>query len=40
MHHLPTFQILGVQLGVSESTVNYIFHRHQKYLENFCPLFN
>jgi hypothetical protein len=27
LHHLPTFQILGVQFGIGESTANYIFHR-------------
>lgn len=26
LHHLPTFQMLGVQFGVSESAANYIFH--------------
>jgi len=26
LHHLPTFQLLGVQFGVSESTANNIFH--------------
>lgn len=26
LHHLPTFQMLGVQFGVSESTANDIFH--------------
>ena len=25
LHHLPTFQMLGVQFGVSESVANYIF---------------
>jgi len=24
LHHLPTFQILGVQFGIGESTANYI----------------
>jgi hypothetical protein len=27
LHHLPTFQIFGVQFGIGESTANYIFHR-------------
>lgn len=27
LHHFPTFQLLGVQFGVSESTANYIFHK-------------
>lgn len=26
LHHLPTFQMLGIQFGVSESAANYIFH--------------
>ncbi len=26
LHHLPTFQMLGVQFGVSESAANYMFH--------------
>ena len=26
LHHLPTFQMLGIQFGVSESTANDIFH--------------
>lgn len=26
LHHLPTFQMLGVQFGVSESTANDVFH--------------
>ena len=26
LHHLPTFQMLGVQFGVSESAAHYIFH--------------
>lgn len=25
LHHWPTFQILGVQFGVSESTANYLY---------------
>ena len=27
LHHLPTFQMLGVLFGVSESAANYIFHK-------------
>lgn len=30
LHHLPTFQMLGVQFGVSESAANYIFSGKQK----------
>jgi hypothetical protein len=26
LHHLPTFQMLGIQFGVSESTANDVFH--------------
>lgn len=26
LHHLPTFQMLGVQFEISESAANYIFH--------------
>ena len=26
LHHMPTFQLLGVQFGVSESTAHNIFH--------------
>ena len=37
MHHLPTFQILGVQFGASESTANYIFHRGLKILRELLP---
>ena len=37
LHHLPTFQILGVQFGVGESTANYIFHRGLKILRELLP---
>ena len=37
LHHLPTFQMLGVQLGVSESTANYIFHEESKILRERLP---
>lgn len=36
-HHLPTFQILGVQFGLGESTANYIFHRWEKMLRELLP---
>lgn len=26
LHHLPTFQMLGIQFDISESAANYIFH--------------
>ena len=32
LHHLPTFQMVGVQFGVSESAANYIFHKWIKIL--------
>ena len=37
LHHLPTFQLLGVQFGVGESTANYIFHRWVKILRELLP---
>jgi len=37
LHHLPTFQILGVQFGIAESTANYIFHRWVKILRELLP---
>jgi hypothetical protein len=37
LHHLPTFQILGVQFGIGESTANYIFHRWLKILRELLP---
>jgi len=37
LHHLPTFQNLGVQFGVSESTANYIFHPKLKILRELLP---
>ncbi|HEY9298758.1 MAG TPA: transposase family protein, partial [Phormidium sp.] len=37
LHHLPTFQILGVQFGVSESAANYIFHYWLKILRELLP---
>jgi hypothetical protein len=37
LHHLPTFQNLGVQFGVSQSTANYIFHRRLKILRQLLP---
>lgn len=36
LHHLPTFQMLGVQFGISESAANYIFHYgSNKYVVKF-----
>ena len=37
LHHLPTFQMLGVQFGVSESAANYIFHKWIKILRDLLP---
>ena len=37
LHHLPTFQILGVQFGSGESTANYIFHRWVKIFRELLP---
>jgi hypothetical protein len=37
LHHLPTFQILGVQFGLGESTANYIFHGWVKILRELLP---
>lgn len=37
LHHLPTFQMLGVQFGVSESAAHYIFHNWLKILRELLP---
>lgn len=37
LHHLPTFQMLGVQFGVSESAANYIFHYWLGILRELLP---
>ena len=37
LHHLPTFQMLGVQFGISESAANYIFHRWLGILRELLP---
>jgi hypothetical protein len=37
LHNLPTFQMLGVQFGIGESTANYIFHRWIKILRDLLP---
>jgi len=37
LHHLPTFQMLGIQFGVSESTANYIFHKWLEVLRDLLP---
>ncbi|MEG4406519.1 transposase family protein [Microcoleus sp. MON2_D5] len=38
LHHLPTFPVLGVLFGVSESAANYIFHKWIKFLDKSCLL--
>lgn len=37
LHHLPTFQMLGIQFGVSESTANDIFHYWSELLRELLP---
>lgn len=37
LHHLPTFQRLGILFGVSESTANYIFHEWLEILRDLLP---
>ncbi|MEG4366885.1 transposase family protein [Microcoleus sp. C2C3] len=37
LHHLPTFQMLGVQFGVRELAANYIFHYWLGILRNLLP---
>jgi hypothetical protein len=37
LHNLPTFQMLGVQFGVSESAANYIFHYWLGILRDLLP---
>jgi IS5 family transposase len=37
LHHNPTFQMLGVQFGVSESAANYIFHYWLRILRELLP---
>lgn len=37
LHHLPTFQMLGVQFGVSESTAHNLFHYWSKILRDLLP---
>jgi hypothetical protein len=39
VHHLPTFQILGVKLGIGGSTANYIFHALGKNIEGVIASF-
>jgi len=39
LHHLPTFQILGVQFDIGESTANYIFHALAKNFERVIACF-
>ncbi len=37
LHQYPTFQFLGIQFGVSESTANDIFHYWVKILQELLP---
>lgn len=37
LHHLPTFQVLGIQFGVSESAANYIFHHWLEIFRELLP---
>ena len=37
LHHLPTFQLLGVQFGVIESTANNLFHYWIEILSELLP---
>ena len=37
LHHLPTFQMLGIKFGVSESTANDIFHYWSELLRELLP---
>lgn len=37
LHHLPTFQMLGVQFGVSESTAYNLFHYWSNILRELLP---
>jgi hypothetical protein len=37
LHHLPTFQMLGLQFGLSESAANYLFHQESKIFREQLP---
>jgi len=37
LHHMPTFQLLGIQFGVSESTAHNVFHDWIKILSQLLP---
>ncbi len=37
LHHFPTFQVLGINFGVSESTANSIFHYWIDILRELLP---
>ncbi|WP_370497334.1 helix-turn-helix domain-containing protein [Trichodesmium erythraeum] len=37
LHHIPTFQLLGINFGVSESTANNIFHYWINILPDLLP---
>ncbi len=38
LHHVPTFQLLGVIFGVSESTANNIFRALDRYFEGIITI--
>lgn len=37
LHHVPTFQLLGMNFGVSESSANNIFHYWIDIFREFLP---
>jgi hypothetical protein len=37
LHHLPTFQMLGIQFDISESAANYIFHYWIEIFRDLLP---
>ncbi len=37
LHHMPTFQLLGIQFGVSESTAHNVFHYWIEILSELLP---
>ncbi|MGB3508710.1 MAG: transposase family protein [Microcoleaceae cyanobacterium] len=38
LHHVRTFQILGIIFGVSSSTANNIFHALDRYFEGIITI--
>ena len=37
LHHIPTFQLLGIHFGISESSANNIFHYWINILKELLP---